>query len=59
MIPAMNTKKKNKYKSQVPWRNQPKGWNYSDDFLNDKDYLKERTELFREHGNGWWFFVRS
>ena len=59
MIPAMNIKKKNKYKSQVPWRIQPKGWQYSEDFLNDKKYLEERTELFREHGNGWWFFTRS
>ncbi len=39
-----------------PWRQQPKGFPYGDgDVLENKQYLEDRTKLFRESGNGWWW----
>tara|TARA_R100000656_G_scaffold108557_1_gene80621 strand:- start:531 stop:677 length:147 start_codon:yes stop_codon:yes gene_type:complete len=25
--------------------------------INDSEYIKDKKELFKEHGNGWWLFV--
>ena len=33
-----------------------RGWPYKGD-IDDPKYLKERSELFVEGGNGWWWFV--
>ena len=33
-----------------------RGWPYKGD-IDDPKYLKERSELFIEGGNGWWWFV--
>jgi hypothetical protein len=41
--------------TNVSWRQQKKGFPYKDDPLTDKKYLKDRAELFHEHGNGWWW----
>ena len=39
-----------------PWRQQPKGCPYGEgDVLENKQYLEDRTKLFRESGNGWWW----
>lgn len=27
--------------------------------LKDPKYIKDRTELFRENGNGWWYIDKS
>jgi len=37
----------------LDWKRQPRGWPYKGD-IHDPEYLKERSELFKEHGNGWW-----
>jgi hypothetical protein len=46
---------KKKLKTNIPWRQQKRGFPYNEDLLTNKKYLKDRTELFREHGNGWWW----
>jgi len=33
-----------------------RGWKYKLDAPEDKVWLKERSKLFSEHGNGWWWF---
>ena len=27
--------------------------------LKDPKYIKDKTELFRENGNGWWYIDKS
>ena len=44
--------KKYKFSFSSPLTNWPYGYG---DVLEDKKYLKDRRELFREHGNGWWW----
>ena len=44
-----------KKKDNLPWRQQPSVFPYDEDILNNKQYLKDRTELFRKNGNGWWW----
>jgi len=39
-------------KGQVPWRQQQGGFPYKG--ITDKKYLKDRIELFRENGHGWY-----
>ena len=48
-----------KEKTNLAWRQQPRGCPYDDDVLNDKKYLKDRAELFRDSGNGWWWIPPS
>mgnify|MGYP003137824160 FL=1 len=41
-----------------------KNWRYplditTDELLQNKDYLRDRTKLFREHRNGWWWYFGS
>jgi|TARA_R110000787_G_scaffold241877_1_gene348035 hypothetical protein len=43
--------------TNVPWRKQPKVFPYGEDILNNKQYLEDRAKLFRENGNGWWWFL--
>jgi len=51
--------KKKKYNSKVcDWKSNPtKSWPYTGDLLTNKKYLKDRSELFAEAGNGWWWYV--
>ena len=44
--------------TNLPWRRQLRGFPYGENVLKDKKYLEDRTELFLEHGNGWWWFPR-
>ena len=44
-----------KKKDNLPWRQQPSVFPYDEDLLNDEQYLKDRTELFRKNGSGWWW----
>lgn len=53
--PLQNLENNMKKKTNVAWRQQPKGFPYKDDPTTDEKYLKDRAELFREHGNGWWW----
>jgi len=43
---------------QKPWR-VTKNWKYPYSGLNDPNYIKDRNELFRENGNGWWWGMDS
>ena len=48
--------KKYKYDSYAyDWKNK-KEWPYKDDILNDPEYIKDRNALFKENGNGWWWY---
>jgi hypothetical protein len=40
------------------WKNTivKRGWKYKLDAPDDKRWLKDRSKLFSEHGNGWWWF---
>ena len=38
---------------QVPWRQAASGFRYKS--LNDPEYIKDRNEIFAEHGHGWWW----
>jgi len=53
--PLQDLENNMKKKTNVAWRQQPKGFPYKDDPTTDEKYLKDRAELFREHGNGWWW----
>ena len=41
--------------TNLSWRQQAKRFPYGKNVLRDKKYLKDRSELFLEHGNGWWW----
>jgi hypothetical protein len=48
----MNNKtQKNKY----DWKQCKNGWPYRGD-VNDPVYMMERSEFFKENGNGWWYW---
>ena len=38
---------------QAPYLQRPKGFPYKS--IRDPEYIKDKNELFREHGNGWWW----
>ena len=38
------------------WRDWKNGWPYTGD-INNKKYLADRDKLFKEGGNGWWYFA--
>lgn len=38
------------------WRNKVSdGWPYSSDAPENKKWQKDRSETFKENGNGWWW----
>ena len=39
----------------LDWRAWKKGWQYKGD-VDDPEYLKARSKLFKENGNGWWWY---
>ena len=48
----MTAKERNKH----DWKKSPsRGYPYTGD-VNDKRYLKDRSELFAKSGNGWWWY---
>jgi len=36
------------------WKQWKMGWPYRGD-VEDPVYIMERSELFKENGNGWWY----
>ena len=38
------------------WRHWKSGWQYKTDAPNDPEWQQDRLNLFRENGNGWWWF---
>ena len=38
------------------WKNKKRGWPYKGDAPDDPQYIKDRDELFKESGNGWWWY---
>ena len=38
------------------WKSWRRGWPYKKDAPDDKKYIKDRDELFKEAGNGWWWY---
>ena len=51
------TMKKNHNRKLYDWKDYPSiTWPYTgDDPLTNKKYLKDRSKLFAEAGNGWWW----
>ena len=49
----MNTKERN----QWDWRKSPKGWPYKKDAPEDPQWIKDRSRVFKEGGNGWWRLI--
>ena len=37
------------------WKKWESGWKYKGD-IRDPQYLKDRNKLFKENGNGWWWY---
>jgi|TARA_R110002020_G_scaffold3177_2_gene14553 hypothetical protein len=37
------------------WKEWESGWKYKGD-IRDPQYLKDRNKLFKENGNGWWWY---
>tara|TARA_R110000824_G_scaffold65022_1_gene169702 strand:- start:14779 stop:14964 length:186 start_codon:yes stop_codon:yes gene_type:complete len=50
---------KRPYYVEIPWRKQRRGFPYGDNPLTNEKYLEDRAELFRENGNGWWYFPKG
>ena len=49
--------KKYKHASYVyDWKNKKGGWPYKDNPLEDPEYIRDRNALFKENGNGWWWY---
>ena len=50
--------KKNHSSKIYDWKCYPrKSWPYTGNPLTNKKYLKDRSELFAESGNGWWWYL--
>jgi len=45
-----------KHRIVYDWRKHRKGWKYSSDAPENKQWQKDRSELFAKSGNGWWWF---
>ena len=37
------------------WKDWGSGWKYKGD-IKDPQYIKDRNKLFKENGNGWWWY---
>ena len=37
------------------WRKWKSGWKYKTDAPQNREWNKNRTELFQKNGNGWWW----
>tara|TARA_Y100001951_G_scaffold103045_1_gene110999 strand:- start:951 stop:1262 length:312 start_codon:yes stop_codon:yes gene_type:complete len=48
-----------KHKSVYDWKISTSGWQYSSDAPRNRQWRKDRAELFAKNGNGWWWFTRS
>ena len=46
---------KRKLSADYDWKNKPSRWPFKGDAPNSPDYIKERSKLFGENGNGWWW----
>lgn len=38
------------------WKDWKSGWRYRTDAPRNKEWKKDREKLFRENGNGWWYY---
>ena len=48
-------KVRNNVSRNLDWQDWKKGWQYKGD-IDDPQYLKDRDKLFKENGNGWWWY---
>ena len=39
------------------WKQWKNGWKYKTDAPQNRQWNKDRKELFQKNGNGWWFDV--
>ena len=54
-MPSDNNKIKT-YITQKDWKVWKKGWRYKSDAPHDREWKEDRKKLFRESGNGWWYY---
>ena len=48
--------KKNEHRSYAwDWKNNKRGWPYNR-CIDDPKYLEDRANLFKDNGNGWWYY---
>jgi len=38
------------------WKQWKSGWKYCSDAPKNRQWNKDRKELFQKNGNGWWWF---
>ena len=38
------------------WKQWKNGWKYKTDAPQNRQWNKDRKELFQKNGNGWWWF---
>ena len=43
-----------RYSREWDWKYANRGWRYKKDAPYDKEWQKDRCELFKQSGNGWW-----
>ena len=41
------------------WKQWKSGWQYRKDAPTDEQWKKDRQRLFKENGNGWWWFQKK
>ena len=42
--------------NSLDWKYYRRGWQYSTDAPQNKKWKKDRAELFKKNGNGWWYY---
>jgi len=42
--------------NSLDWKYYRSGWQYSTDAPQNKKWKKDRAELFKKNGNGWWYY---
>jgi len=41
------------------WKQWKSGWRYKTDAPKNRKWNKDRKELFRKNGNGWWYYIHQ
>ena len=42
--------------NSLDWKNYNHEWPYSSDAPKNRKWKKDRSELFKRNGNGWWYY---
>ena len=55
-MPKSDNRNKVRSKDWMEWTS---GWQYKTEDPKNRQWNKDRKELFRKNGNGWWWFQKS